>query len=352
MPVPMPMRVVRTLGAVLLLVSGAACSGDSPITGGNDDTNIDGGGGDINTDLFAPGDAEDDSGEGDGAGDDSGGGGGDLVEEGEAGLERYAPCGLSGAQCAPPLVCVGTCQLPCSAGCPEGEECIELGGFGDAGVCGVRGAEGDDCDITRGLFCEAGLMCVEGACAGSESGGEGGACGGFGEECDDGLVCVFTGFGEGICQRACGDDAPCEEGEVCVGGVLGGTPACFEDCDLQTDPVCSDNVTYQCRAPLGGGDEACLPRLGDPPGDAEFGEPCSSEVACVEGLFCPRLRGGYCTATCSNSEPCPSEPAGAECVNLLLQGACLFTCAGGDASECPEGMVCNDVFGQRLCAWP
>lgn len=357
MPVPMPMRLVCA-SAALLLVLATACSGDSPAAGSGDDTNIDGGGGDINTDLFTPGDGGFDA---DGTGDDAiadvesdgGGGGGDALGDSDTEyLGRYDDCGFGGPQCEPPLTCVGNCQLPCSAGCPEGEECIDLGGFGSAGVCGVRGGEGDPCDITMGQFCDEGLNCVEGECAAPTVSGEGEACGGFGEQCAEGLSCVFTGLGQGICQATCGEGGACDEGEVCIGGGFGGRGNCFEDCDPTTDPECSDNVTYECRTAFGSSDAACLPRIGEPPGDVAFGEPCGGDARCAEGLFCPGLQGAYCTKTCAGAGDCPTEPAGSECVNLVVQGVCAFTCPGGDDSECPEGMTCNDLFGQQLCAWP
>jgi hypothetical protein len=344
MPVHRPMRLAFVASTSLLLLA-TSCSDDTPAGRGGDDTTLDGAGGDLNTDLFAPGD---------GGGDDTDGevGADTGTETGGEGLGRYEACGFGGLQCEPPLICAGTCQLPCTAGCPTGEECISVGGMDAFGVCGVRGDEGDPCDFTQGQFCEDGLNCVGGECTAPQIGGEDTPCGGLGQQCGEGLVCVFTGFGEGICRPTCGEGDPCDEGEVCVGGGFGTPAACFEDCDLETSPECSDNVTYQCREPLGGGDEACLPRLGEPPGDAQFGEACSRDVRCAEGLFCPRLQGGYCTQTCGNDAACPSEPPGATCVNLFLQGICAFTCPGGSPSECPEGMACNDVFGQRLCAWP
>lgn len=261
--------------------------------------------------------------------------------------ERFEACDAFGGQpqCAPPLICVGTCQLPCTAGCPQGEECIEL--VAGNGTCGTRVAKDGACDLVMALVCEEQLVCVEGVCIEPNKVGLDGDCGPQDVVCEDGLSCFATGIGEGLCRPEC---AACSDTQICVEIAVIGS-GCFEDCDLaggETD--CAEG--FVCQEPIGGGDDACLP--GRAPGETGYAEACSDELpACQEGLTCPPLPGAYCTATCEGDADCPTEPAGATCQQIpVLGGWCTFNCPNG-VSDCPmPGMQCQDVFGTPLCSYP
>jgi hypothetical protein len=351
--------MLRSLGQLLLVLGlmgvglvFPACSDDTPASGEDDTGVIDGGGGDLTTDgLFQPPDGGE---TGDGAagtdtGQDTGSSNDPLEDSGGEGLGRYEECGFGGPACEPPLQCLGTCQLPCDAGCLEGEDCIDLG---LGGVCGHIVGEGEACSLNEARLCDEGLDCGDdGLCHAEEVAGEGEACNTFGTGCEEGLVCVAGGFnGDGTCRPVCEETHDCDEGEVCVGSIVGGS-ACFEDCDPDTDPECTDETTV-CRAPIGGGDPACLPRTGNEPGTQAFGQPCDNEDnRCQEGLFCPGLQGSYCTQTCGEDGDCPDEPAGATCLGFGIGGGvCVFGCPGGD-TDCPEGMSCTDLLGQAVCTY-
>lgn len=354
----MQYHTLRSVLAVLLLVL-TACSSD-PAGGSGDEegTYLDG---DVGTDgLFTLPDGQvvdapvggetgatsldvtiqEDS---VGGGADSGGGGGILG--------RFDDCGW-GEGCPEPLVCVGTCQLPCDAGCPDGEECLELGG--GFGVCGQVVGEGEECDFDRARVCEDDLFCNDdGICEAPDVSGEGDPCGGDALTCDEGLVCVSTGRDEGICIRGC--DPGCEEDEICVTPRGGGPGVCFLDCDPNSDEVqCEEG--FECREQMGGGDVACLPETGSSGGgggegeNIPFAEECSGWSSCEEGYYCPPIDGAYCTATCENTSDCPSDPPGATCESFGWgPGLCLYLCPGGGA--CPTDMACDEVWGMELCHW-
>ncbi|MCA9562326.1 MAG: hypothetical protein KC561_02505, partial [Myxococcales bacterium] len=250
-------------------------------------------------------------------------------------LERGDEC-AAGDICRSPLVCLGTCQRPCDAGCGEDETCVQLG-VGDFGICGAEAGENEPCDPATGTVCSTGLTCNEGTCQAPSEGGELESCNGFSERCEDGFECVMSGPGSGVCLPDCDH---CGSDEVCVEPQFFGAGACYQDCDE------SDIGTFQCdvegfvcRERNGGGEEACLPGDGQSPGTAELGEACDNrDNRCVEGLFCPGIPGGYCTNNCDEDDDCAE---GADCQNFFVFQACIFTCAGG-SEECPEDMTCRE----------
>jgi hypothetical protein len=363
-----PGYLIRVLLAAAALVCAGlapACSEDEPA--GTDGTPVvDTDAGDVSLDgNFNPVDGGDDV-EGDGtsggddvagddtaAGDDTSGGddaGGD--DTGGSELARFDECDpTSPPACEPPLVCFrGTCQLPCNAGCPDGEVCLDVVGFGDLRICGVEVGEGGECNPDEARVCEEGLYCDEesGTCeVTGVSSSAGDECGGFDMTCGDGLVCVRAGFGgDGRCHETCENDDDCEDGWRCQS--VGFQSVCVENCEETED--CSWDG-YVCREPLGGGDLACLGATGDEPGSLELGEACGGDLGnCAEGLTCPSfIPGAYCTYSCSDSNPCPEDPPGLECLGFAMFGNCAFVCPGG-AGDCPESdMACDDLFGTSYC---
>lgn len=81
----------------------------------------------------------------------------------------------------------------------------------------------------------------------------------------------------------------------------------------------------------------------------QFGEKCGgSNGSCLAGLTCVLFnqsgtQEGYCTQECSDTVPCPSTPAGADCAFQLTssgQTICGFLCSASNPS-CPSGLNCN-----------
>jgi hypothetical protein len=278
-----------------------------------------------------------------GHGEDSGGGGGVDVPEGFLG--RYDECGFGTDPCANPLVCVGRCHLPCNAGCADDEECITFG-FSDFGVCGLVVGPGEDCDFELARVCHDGLFCNEvGVCEAPEIGGEGAECDG-GTACGEGLLCLGDGRGGGRCHVDCtGNPDHCDEDERCL-TARDGSGICARECDPEEDVCDTDN--YVCREPLTGGDEACLPNLGDSSGEGGFGDSCGGPEDCADGYECPRrVPGSYCSIDCDEGTECPDDTV---CQDFWTFTACAYLCPGG-VGECPEGMDCDELFGTWLCHW-
>ena len=270
-----------------------------------------------------------------------------------SGAARYEPCGFT-TPCTGSLQCLGICHLPCDAGCLEDESCISFGGDDRLGVCGQPNGLGGTCDFFLALICEEGLYCNdEGRCDAPELVYEGEECGGEDLGCEAGLACIPTGPEAGLCLPECEEDADCDLDESCVVARFAGG-ACFVSCSPGAVDACPDG--YQCREQFGGSDVACLPERSRPGGGGSgetvgFGAPCSRELSCEEGFFCPPgVPGAYCTRECESPGDCPSEPEGATCEGLSLNQACIFTCTGSD-DGCPEGMTCDTIFGQSVCTY-
>ena len=104
-------------------------------------------------------------------------------------------------------------------------------------------------------------------------------------------------------------------------------------------------------------------------GTGEFGDPCCTGSAdeceqpdfggCAGSFNChviphgPYTRVGFCSLSCSNENPCPTEPAGATCV----EGVCMFVCDTSNCSEgyclkgenCPAELTCRDASNLEYC---
>ncbi|WP_158542735.1 zinc-dependent metalloprotease family protein [Lujinxingia litoralis] len=178
--------------------------------------------------------------------------------------------------------------------------------------------------ISTGAPCESGFDCLGGTC--------------FGED---------QGFGGGYCS-----ELGCEQ-EGCLGfsseclilpvAGLTGESACFERCAL--DNSCDRmGEGYVCT--LVDDTAICLPEglnVGQEPGKP--GAPCTSDVACQEGLTClTNLYGGYCTRlNCDSDDGCQD---GARCVTLNPQApaedqvlACMAACQ--QDQDCRFGYECR-----------
>jgi uncharacterized protein (TIGR03382 family) len=167
--------------------------------------------------------------------------------------------------------------------------------------------------------------------------------------CSGGLVCSADGCVEGCGGRVCAADESCNAGE-CVRDVP--TAECAADADCASSDRCA----------LG----RCVSS------GAGFGDPCDSADACASTLC---TEGGYCGASCATDADCPARSAcdaGAcipeagvfgdacemadDCVTGLClddgeaRATCTRTCAS--LEQCPVGLTCGDVDGERVCRPP
>jgi hypothetical protein len=130
-----------------------------------------------------------------------------------------------------------------------------------------------------------------------------------------------------------------DPGEVCDGADLGGKTcqdlghsggalACAADCLGHDTSGCTGGSAVNGR---------------------QFGQTCGgSHGSCATGLTCVLFneagkQEGYCTAECSDSKPCPSSPAGAQCAFKLTSSGktiCGFLCSSASPA-CPPGLACT-----------
>ncbi len=273
------------------------------------------------------------------------------------------------------------------------------------------------------IGCDDGFYCagLPGACEGScvplpsdaISLPNGAACS-ANEDCAS-LFCTDPGDGRTRCLMPCeAGTAGCLVGEVCA-NTLGACGACVdagivsgdhnlgEPCasnDDCTSALCFEDAfpgrpsrsycSYACES-----DEDCGPRfhcreVGDggvcvSGRRGNLGDPCASNDDCIDGSFCA-ARGAqrWCTATCSDAEPCQD---GFECTEAsggvficapdhgisgddcaapedCLSGVCAIGAAAHaagacsrvcDASTpCPTGLECRRTSDgvTAVCVWP
>lgn len=175
-------------------------------------------------------------------------------------------------------------------------------------------------------------------------------------DCAQGWICRgASGTTRGVCVAptettptrtpgACGTNADCMGGAVCVNGVCarpvcdGGTTSC----------VCASDA--QCTAP-----QTCVAgRCTAPSNVCQFNSQCGAGRVCINQ---------QCQAACSASSPCPTgqvctngicqdHPAGqctrdADCPanNRCVNTTCLPRCTAN--TDCASGLYCND---QGVCA--
>ena len=76
---------------------------------------------------------------------------------------------------------------------------------------------------------------------------------------------------------------------------------------------------------------------------AWIGDGCCGDVSCpfTGGTCAVNVPGGMCTASCSTTQPCPTDPdRKAVCTSLSGQGFCLLDCS---ADPCRAGYLCQPV---------
>jgi hypothetical protein len=99
---------------------------------------------------------------------------------------------------------------------------------------------------------------------------------------------------------------------------------------------------------------------GSSPGQGEPYGPCGPAGSCMgDDVVCyesDRMRN-MCLPPCDGTNPsCPPAPpdneALVECVQVMGVH-CMLNCAAGGQGSCPEGTVCEEVFGGIFrCLWP
>lgn len=147
--------------------------------------------------------------------------------------------------------CVKRCKADGSVPCASGEDCLfrpELSNY----FCGRSEAIGRSCDVSQGLFCQAGTRCTttpgtqEARCTSLPQGDELATCLPSALlPCKPGLICIGLGSTpyRNFCARSCNPTAPagnqgCDAGWDCL-GTTGGGGICAERCS---------GSSYSCKA--------------------------------------------------------------------------------------------------------
>jgi len=189
-------------------------------------------------------------------------------------------------------------------------------------------------------------------------------------DCDAGQVCVDElnyGAPRGLCLGTCNTVTPCPDGFTCKELTPGDpyTRTCLPQCAtsadcrqgylcggfLQTAELfCMGQCTSAADCPVLG---VCDPYYGvcglqtPRPGPADVGDPCTRNADCMSD-FCiidPKFPGGYCTAFCSIAAPVPGGcPTGSSCELIWgvtgELGFCLHDCF--THADCRPGYSCWD----------
>jgi MYXO-CTERM domain-containing protein len=230
----------------------------------------------------------------------------DFDDDCDGRLDEEADCGAGECrfgECAPACVnneCTGTLQCVadyCVDPCLIDEFCAEgLSCNGETGRCE---------DLCSDVECEAGTICLDGACVPDDC---------FSTGCNDGEVCT-----DGVCVADACIGVECEAGEFCFRGDCIGSCATVS---CQGDEICVDGVCQRdrCGTVLCEQGQQCNPEgecidndcgaEGCPPGricdlGACIGDPCA-DVTCPPGDKCVVLRG---RPICERREREPPETA-------------------------------------------
>jgi hypothetical protein len=155
------------------------------------------------------------------------------------------------------------------------------------------------------------------------------------DNCSAGNMCLdIDGDGEGVCQRLCSGSAEqpeCPELDQVCFIYYSGTPLCFSTCDPLVQDCPSDKGCYPDAIAEGGTGFLCMPTVGD----NVLGDYCWLLSACNPGMICatpdllPNCFGdaddaGCCTDLCDITEdpdPCTDQHPDLECVAWYHQGA-------------------------------
>ena len=277
----------------------------------------------------------------------------------------------------------GTCSQVCSAqsACPAASACVTFAD--DSSLCLGSCAKVEDCragyvcssavgaclpDCRLGFSCGTSLGCdsVTGACIpGTRA--IGAACA-QNADCKS-AVCSPEQTGAsgkqwagGYCTQACSSSVPCQDAASCLtyDASDNSTSYCAATCsatsDCRSGYVCSASAKVclpDCRQGWSCGSTlTCDGTTGNCVGQMlPIGAPCALNIDCASALCTPAestsagtaWSGGYCTALCSTSTPCPS---GATCIAFADGSSCATTCAA--STGCRTGYVCSPGVGACL----
>jgi hypothetical protein len=199
-------------------------------------------------------------------------------------------------------------------------------------------------------------------------------------DCDLGDVCVdesLSGFPGGYCLRGCKSRA-CPDGYVCEELTPDdpGTRACLARCTTSSECrqgyLCEDFVSRTaggfiedtvCLAHCSSAADCSTATVCDPyyglcgaqqhPGTGDIGAACTKHDDCMSDFcaFGPQFPGGYCAASCSLLTP--DCPVGFACEYRLGNrgdvGECLKSC--DQDGDCRAGYACTagDFHGTSVC---
>lgn len=149
------------------------------------------------------------------------------------------------------------------------------------------------------------------------------------DDCVEGSLCLdLDDDNQGVCQPFCRGTAAqpiCEQDEGCL-IYFAGVPFCFPHCDPLIQDCPAGQGCYPGEEAIGGTDFLCLPTIGS----AALGDYCWLLSNCDPGLICvtpefyPNCDGivGCCTQMCDTSEadPCPAIDPALECVSWYVGG--------------------------------
>ena len=232
----------------------------------------------------------------------------------------------SSISCQPSQYCADSTLAQCQTGClsdfncPHTAQCNKSAGK-NVGACEER-APVDPC---AGISCDAGKVCVDGACVSDDP------CAGV--SCDAGKVCV---------------DGACVSQDPCAGVSCGANEMCSDGVCVPTASSCIPNATAQDGCPV---DHICIFDQNDDTVCFKF-PACDAQNDCapgLEGAVCStefiQGKSPQCLPTvCLDDSHCPNtwkcvtdagDPAG-----FCDTGEFGSFCA--DDQDCGPGLICDD----------
>jgi hypothetical protein len=244
----------------------------------------------------------------------------------------------------------------CKAGVCGGDPvtCVAADSCHDAGTCDETSGTCSNPASPNGKTCNDGNACTSGdACSA-------GVClGGAPVVCNNGTACSAPGTcdpASGQCGpgpalpngTSCDDGRKCTNGDVCTGGVCGGTTvSCPAPTACHSQGTCNE-ATGACTTPVAADGTACSDGNACTRTDVCLGGSCTggNPVTCAAETAC--LFGGVCdpsTGTCSGTKPKPTGTACDDGLRCTKTDVCTGGTCGGTPVSCSAGQTCNESSG-------